>query len=254
MKESERFSTQRVAKLLAALAESNVDHLVVTGDVTMSGETTELERARKLLDRWIEAGRVTLLPGNHDVWSRASAEQYRFLRVLGLDGKGMKRPYRVYPHRQDLGADVALIALDTARWGEDPRATAGAVGVEQLAAARELARAARQEGRAVVVALHHHLVLPRERVESDVHLDRMPLADADKLVRLLSEVPIAAVLHGHRHTAFRLDLPGVAGPVPVICAGSAARAADEPARRPRAMIHAFDRGGLRSVDILVAAA
>ena len=97
-------------------------------------------------------------------------------------------------------------------------------------------------------------LLPRERVESDVHLDQMPLADADKLVRLLSEVPIAAVLHGHRHTAFRLDLPGVAGPVPVICAGSAARAADEPARRPRAMIHAFDRSGLRSVDILVAAA
>ena len=195
-----------------------------------------------------------LLPGNHDVWSRASAEQYRFLRVLGVDGKGMKQPWRVYPHRVDLGEEVALVALDTARWGEDPRETAGAVGVEQLGAARELIRQASQEGRAVVLALHHHLVLPRERVESDVHLEKMPLADADKLVRLIAEVPVAAVLHGHRHTAFRLELPGKAGSIPIICAGSGSRSADEPARRPRAMIHGVDRGGLRSVDILIAAA
>jgi 3',5'-cyclic AMP phosphodiesterase CpdA len=245
---------QRLAKLLAALEESRLDHLVVTGDLTLSGETTELERAKKMLARWSEANRLTLLPGNHDVWSRASAEQYRFLRVLGVDGKGMKQPWRVYPHRADVGPDVAVIALDSARWGEDPRTTAGAIGVEQLQAARELVREASQEGRAVVLALHHHLVLPRERVDSDVHLERMPLADADKLVRLLAEVPVAAVLHGHRHTAFRLELPGMHGPVPVVCAGSGSRVADEPARRPRAMIHGVDRGGLRSVDILVAAA
>jgi hypothetical protein len=105
-----------------------------------------------------------------------------------------------------------------------------------------------------VLALHHHLVLPRERAESDAYLEKMPLADADKLVRLVAELPVAAVLHGHRHTAFRLELPGIAGPVPVICAGSGSRSADEPARRPRAMIHGVDRGGIRSVDILVAAA
>lgn len=245
---------QRLAKLLAGLQESGVDHLVVTGDLTLSGETTEFERVKKLLLPWAEGGRLTLLPGNHDVWSRAAAEQYRFLRVLGVDGKGMKQPWRVYPHRVDLAADVTLVALDSARWGEDPRETAGAIGVEQLGAARELIRDASQEGRAVVLALHHHLVLPRERVESDRYLEKMPLADADRLVRLIAEVPVAAVLHGHRHTAFRLELPGVAGPVPIICAGSASRAADEPARRPRAMIHVIDRGGLRSVDILVAAA
>ena len=65
-------------------------------------------------------------------------------------------------------------------------------------------------GRAVVLALHHHLVLPPERVPSDVYVARMPLADADQLVRLVAELPIAAVLHGHRHTAFRVDLPGAA--------------------------------------------
>jgi 3',5'-cyclic AMP phosphodiesterase CpdA len=245
---------QRLGKLLAALQESRVDHLVVTGDVTLSGETAEFERAKKLLAPWIDSGRLTVVPGNHDVWSRSAAEQYRFLRVLGVDGNGMKQPWRVYPHRVDLADDVALVALDSARWGDDPRSTPGALGVEQLSAAREMIREASQQGRAVVLALHHHLVLPRERVESDVNLEKMPLLDADKLVRLLAEVPVAAVLHGHRHTAFRLELPGKAGPVPVICAGSGSRSADEPARRPRAMIHGIDRSGIHGVDILVAAA
>jgi 3',5'-cyclic AMP phosphodiesterase CpdA len=244
----------RLAKLLAALQEGGVDHLVVTGDVSLSGETSELERVRKMLAPWSDAGRLTVVPGNHDVWSRAAAEQYRFLRVLGVDGKGMKQPWRVYPHRVDVGGEVAIVALDSARWGDSPRETPGALGVEQLGAARELVREASQDGRAVVLALHHHLVLPRERVASDAYLEKMPLLDADKLVRLLAEVPVAAVLHGHRHTAFRLELPGKTGPVPVICAGSGSRSADEPARRPRAMIHGIERGGLRSVDILVAAA
>jgi hypothetical protein len=104
-----------------------------------------------------------------------------------------------------------------------------------------------------VLALHHHLVIPPERVPSDLRLARMPLADAYQVVRLLAEMPIAAVLHGHRHTSFRLDLPGPSGTTPVICSGSASRVADEPARRPRALVHELDRSGLHGVAALVAA-
>ena len=71
----------------------------------------------------------------------------------------------------------------------------------------------------MLLAFHHHVVLPPERVPSDAHVAKMPLADADQVVRLVAELPVAAVLHGHRHTAFRVDLPGPAGPTPVLCAG-----------------------------------
>jgi len=47
----------------------------------------------------------------------------------------------------------------------------------------------------------------------------MPLADADQLVRMICDLRIAAVLHGHRHCAFRVDLPAPPGPTPVLCAG-----------------------------------
>jgi hypothetical protein len=103
----------------------------------------------------------------------------------------------------------------------------------------------------VLLAFHHHVVVPPERVPSDAQLSRMPLADADQVVRLVAEQRIAAVLHGHRHTAFRVDLPGVGGPTPVLCAGSASRVADEPVRRARAYVYELDRSGLRGVEALV---
>lgn len=252
-RDCERHSTKALRRILKALDEERLDHLVVTGDLTQSGEQSELERVRDFLAPWSSSGRLTLLPGNHDVWSLEAAASWRFLRTLGPDGRGMRHPFASYPLAVELSPEVTLIALDSARFGEDPFTTTGLVGTEQLSAARELARSAAREERAVVLALHHHLVLPHERVPSDRLLARTCLADAHLLVRLVADVPFAAILHGHRHVAFRLDLPGPAGPTPVLCSGSASRNADEPVRRPRAQVYCFDRRGLRSCDAIVAA-
>ena len=229
-----------------------VDHLVVTGDVTFSGEPREFERAADLLRPFADAKKLSVVPGNHDVWTEESVETARFLRAIGPDGKGMRRAAPSYPHVVPLGDEVVLVALDSARYGEDPLTTPGRLGSEQLRAARELAREHSKEGRAVLLAFHHHVVLPPERMPSDPAVARMPLFDADKVVRLVAEQPIAAVLHGHRHTAFRVDLPGARGPTPVLCAGSASRVADEPVRRARAYVYEVDRSGVRSVEALVA--
>ncbi len=226
----------------------------MTGDVTLSGETSEFERVAELLAPWSESGKLTVLPGNHDVWSYEAAASWRFLRTLGPDGRGMKKPVAVYPLEVPLSPEVTLLALDTARYGAEPKATAGLVGSEQLNTARDLAREATKQGKAVVLALHHHLVIPPERIPSDMALARMPLADAYKIVRLVAELPFAAVLHGHRHTSFRVEIPGPSGPTPVICAGSASRVADEPVRRPRALVYDIDRSGLHDVSSYVAAA
>jgi 3',5'-cyclic AMP phosphodiesterase CpdA len=243
----------RLAKgLLEALEEVELDHLVVTGDLTLSGEPTEFERVKKLLEPWAESGRLTVLPGNHDVWSYDAAEKYRFLRALGPDGMGMRAAVQSFPCAVPLGDEAVLIALDSARWGEDPWQTPGKLGSQQLRAARELVREHARKEKAVLLAVHHHLVIPPERVPSDARVAKMPLADADQLVRLVAELPIAAILHGHRHVAFRVDLPGVSGPTPVLCAGSASRVADEPVRRARAFVYEVDRTGVKNVESFVA--
>jgi len=250
-KDCERHSAKLAKGLLDALREVTVDHLVVTGDVTFSGEPREFERAADLLRPFAEAGKLTVVPGNHDVWTEESVETGRFLRAIGPDGKGMRKAAPSYPHVVPLGDDAVLVALDSARFGDDPWQTPGRLGSEQIRAARELVRLHSKQARAVLLAFHHHVVLPPERMASDAQVARMPLADADQVVRLVAELPVAAVLHGHRHTAFRVDLPGVAGPTPVLCAGSASRVADEPVRRARAYVYEVDRGGVRSVEALV---
>ncbi len=251
-KDCDRHSPRLAKGLLAALREAQVEHLVVTGDLTFSGEASEFDRAADLLAPWAKDGQITVVPGNHDVWSPESVATSRFLRVIGPDGRGMRKPASIYPLAVALSPEVVLVALDSARHGEQPFETPGQLGAAQLNAARELVRAAVKEGKAVLLALHHHLVLPRERVPSDAAVSRMPLADADKLVRLVAELPVAAVLHGHRHTAFRVDLPGAQGPTPVLCAGSGSRVADEPVRRARAYLYEVDRTGVRNVEALVA--
>ncbi|HEY6100352.1 MAG TPA: metallophosphoesterase, partial [Anaeromyxobacter sp.] len=251
-KDCERHSAKLAKGLLDALREVNVDHLVVTGDLTFSGEPREFERAADMLRPFADARKLTVVPGNHDVWTEESVETGRFLRAIGPDGKGMRRAAPSYPHVVPLGDDAVLLALDSARFGEDPWTTPGRLGSEQLRAARELVREHTKQGRAALLAFHHHVVLPPERVPSDARVARMPLADADQVVRLVAELPVAAVLHGHRHTAFRVDLPGANGPTPVLCAGSASRVADEPVRRARAYVYEIDRSGVRSVEALVA--
>ena len=252
-RDCDRHSVRLAQRILDEIDAAGVDHLLVTGDLTLSSETSEFERAAKLLRKWADAGKLTVVPGNHDVWTADSVKSARFLRMIGPDGRGMRRPQASYPFAALPSPEVAIVALDSTQFGEAPFETPGLLGSAQLQACRELVREHVKEGRAVLLALHHHVLLPRERVPSDALVSRMPLRDADKLVRMVSDVRIAGVLHGHRHCAFRVDIPGAAGPTPILCAGSASRVADEPVRRARGFVYEVDRGGIRSVQPVLAA-
>ena len=56
---------------------------MVTGDLTLSGESREFERAADLLRWWSAAGKLTVVPGNHDVWTADAVDTGR-LQTLGL--------------------------------------------------------------------------------------------------------------------------------------------------------------------------
>ena len=251
-RDCDRHSVRLVQRILDDLEAAGVEHLVVTGDLTLSSEASEFERAAKLLRKWADSGKLTVVPGNHDVWTAESVKTARFLRMIGPDGRGMRRPEPSYPFAALPAPEVAIVALDSAQFGEAPLDTPGLLGSAQLQACRELVREHVKEGRAVLLALHHHLLLPRERIPSDALVARTPLQDADKLVRMVADLRIAGVLHGHRHCAFRVDIPGAAGPTPILCAGSASRVAEEPIRRARGFVYEVDRGGIRSVQPIVA--
>jgi 3',5'-cyclic AMP phosphodiesterase CpdA len=62
--------------LLRDLTERDVDHVVVTGDLTNLGFPAELAEARRWLTRVGPPARLTVVPGNHDAYAASSTSRH----------------------------------------------------------------------------------------------------------------------------------------------------------------------------------
>ncbi|MBI5609310.1 MAG: metallophosphoesterase, partial [Deltaproteobacteria bacterium] len=66
--------------LAERLAQDDIDHVIVTGDLTNLALDSEFARVRKVIERIGAPDRVTLIPGNHDLYTRGSLRHKRFER------------------------------------------------------------------------------------------------------------------------------------------------------------------------------
>lgn len=194
-------------RTVAALLEIRVDHVVVTGDVTHRGRLDELATFRRLTAPI--AGRLTVVPGNHDrlgddagrflMRGRVAAERRDGLHLVRVDSTAPHNRRRLDCHGRLTEADVD--AVDAAL-GEAPR------------------------GALTAVLLHHHVhPLPGDDVwERLAGLVGLPFTaelsrGAALLARLRGRCDL--VLHGHRHVPAELVLGrGEARPLRVVNAGS----------------------------------
>ena len=240
------------ALLVAALrdiAAHRPTHVVLTGDLTLTAERAQFERARAYVDEHLRGLRVSVLPGNHDVWSEAAVRGGWFGRSFGdlaacdLGGGG-------FPYCHLVGDDLAILALDTSPYepGADPSRVKGRVTDAQLARLEALAADPRLDGRVQVLILHHHLRLSEEDAAALDPKDPTPLEDAAALEAALSRLPVHVVLHGHRHKQMRLELSLGGRRVTVLCPGSATRLHEKADRTGRWSLYELDGGALVSVS------
>ncbi len=182
------------------------DRLVITGDLTNLALKSEFEHVRAKLDR---AGLpVTVIPGNHDAYTRGAHRSRRFESYLGHLMQGERGGGAPYPFVQRLDDGVALVGVSTAI-PTLPLIAAGRVGSDQLGrldgALAELAA----QGRFRIVLLHHPPVAGVAKRGHDL-LDLVAFGDV--IARRGAEL----VLHGHEHRELALHLRGPDGePVPV---------------------------------------
>lgn len=220
--------------------EHGADRLVVTGDLTNLALESEFEHVRDQLDA---AGMpVTVIPGNHDVYTRGSLRVKRFEQYFSHLMEGEREDGADYPFVQRLG-DTALVGVTTAI-PSYPLYAVGRVGGEQLARlGRALGRLGR-EGLARVVLIHHP-VLP------GVAKARHELLDLDDFARVIAEHGAELVLHGHEHRRIEGHLRGPGGrPVPVHGVGSGTYLSQKPGKHgaysfytvaPGSISHAYYR-------------
>ncbi len=191
------------------------DHIAVTGDLVNIALEAEFAPAHAWLQRVGSTDRVTVVPGNHDAYVRATRN--RSAEIWGDysrgDGTGVNDPV-TFPFVRRRGP-LALIGVTTAV-PTPPLMATGSLGEAQCDALdRVLAKLCGEQVFRVLL-IHHPL-------RSDSWHKR--LTDADALLALLKRHGVELVLHGHDHIHSTMWFDGPRGRIPAVGVPSASSVA-----------------------------
>lgn len=201
------------AALVADIQRLAPDHIAVTGDLINIGLPAEYEAALAWLEALGPTDRVSVVPGNHDIYVRllrdagvARWQGYMADDAATADGDSS------FPYVRRRGR-VALIGLNSAV-PTRPLVASGQLGEIQLTSLARILDELGREGLARVVMIHHP-PLPGQASP------RKALRDADALAGVLRRHGAELVLHGHNHRREVHRAMGPGADVPVVGVPSA---------------------------------
>ena len=204
-----------IEAMLADIAALAPDHIAITGDLVNIGLPTEYEAARDWLTVVGPPDRVSVVPGNHDIYVdpegangtalwRAYMSSDAFGATVG--GATAAEPptggpwYRdAFPYVRRIGP-VALIGINSSH----PTAigyASGAVGPAQRERLGRILEATGEAGLARVVMIHHP---PVPWLASP----RRALSDVGDVEALIARHGAELVLHGHNHVVSDEEISG----------------------------------------------
>ena len=186
-----RFPRGRLGAVLDRVASLRPDHLLITGDVTTTALPSEFTAIRSALAPLIDtlAGQVTIVPGNHDRYTRASVRGRLFEKAFTE-----LLPQPEFPWIKPIDASTVVLGLDPCR--AHVSAT-GYLPAEQFEAARALVSRGREAGKRIVVACHYPLATPPG---ISGNLKRKRLVNAGSVSDWLRGIGPHLYCCGHVHT------------------------------------------------------
>ena len=224
---------------VSSLLADPVDHVVITGDLSNLALETEFRRARDLISPLGDRRRLSVIPGNHDVYTRGSARAQRFEAFFG-DLMWAPGEPALYPWFKDLGS-AKLLGFNSA-YPTAPLLAVGRIPPEQYE--RLAARATAGElASGAVIALVHHNLHARSWRKDLMH----GLADRDRFVSACASAGIDVILHGHTHKAHRFSRDGVT----IIGCGSSTWSDPHPDHRARYNVYDVRDGALHGTEVRV---
>ena len=207
---SNAHSREVVEQALHKLESLDVDHIVISGDLTNLALESEFAAAAEVVRSINGApGRVSIVPGNHDYYTPGAARTGRFEKFFSEFLKSDLPQYQLdsgYPfcHLRD---DVAIIGLNSGIATPWLFAT-GRVGDEELAAASRLFQDPEVRSRFKIVVVHHPL-LPDEN--HTIQFNRRLIND-DEVLEVVRTNDVDLVMHGHTHYFSILQVPKLGTP------------------------------------------
>lgn len=188
-------------RIVADMQAQRPDHIAVTGDLANLGLPQEHINALAWLKELGPPERVTVVPGNHDTYSRIGRDPgaRRWAGYMTSNAEGLAYAGGEGPPFVRVVGEVALIGVDSAI--ETPPFLAwGRVGKRQLAALAGVLARLRGAGLFRLVLIHH----PPLQGQTDA---TRGLRDAAALEDVLREGGAELVIHGHNHRNMLAWLP-----------------------------------------------
>ena len=189
---------QRIARLVDQVLSLAPDRVLLSGDLTALGDESELRHARALLQPFIAAGLLVVVPGNHDRYTDARGRAFELVfRDLLTSDLPELADANGYPFVKLVGERHAVVGLDSTRVKGWSHYVVGRLGPGQL---RGLARALDHpllRNRTVLLLVHHGPAGPSGRFG----WNESGLLDAPALLRTIRHRPVV-LLHGHSHHRF----------------------------------------------------
>lgn len=239
----------RIAALIAAdCVEQNPDHIAVTGDLATLGLPGEFAVGLAWLETLGEVARVSLTPGNHDIYTKGCdvvcLREWAGYMCSDTWGSDVLGGADGFPYVRRIG-DVALVALNSA---VPTRlfVAAGRIGARQMKATAAVLDRLKNLGLIRVVLMHH----PPLSYQAPA---RRALEDAKEFEAMLKAHGADLVLHGHNHRD-SLVWTGSAGgsriPIVGLATGSTGR---EHRHEPLARYNLYNisgKGGAARIEIV----
>jgi 3',5'-cyclic AMP phosphodiesterase CpdA len=194
--------------LVADVQAQQPDHIAVTGDLVNLALDAEFAPAKTWLDGVGRPDHVTVIPGNHDAYVRAT--RHRFAGSFGDYLRGDAGGEAAFPFVRRRGP-VVLVGVSSAV-PTPPLMATGRLGRAQLEALDRILAQISAEPVFRVLLVHHPL-------RSDSRIKR--LTDSRQLRALLAQHGVELVLHGHDHIHSTMWFDGPNGNIPAIGVPSA---------------------------------
>ncbi|MEQ8825321.1 MAG: metallophosphoesterase [Filomicrobium sp.] len=216
------FAREATDAIVADLLKKAPDHIAVTGDLTNFGLPDELDDATKWLTALGPSSKVSVVPGNHDIYVplRSDIGTARWAEYMRSDQYGASLTAAMnplpppggdirdaFPYVRRMG-NVALIGLNSSL-PMPPFVAAGVLGQQQLDRLEDLLKQLAKNQLFRLIIVHHP---PLKSLAGY----RRGLRDANQFADVLRRAGAELVLHGHNHTNTSVTTEGPNGPVPVI--------------------------------------
>ncbi len=217
--------------ILSLCKQRQVDHIIITGDITNQAKENEFDHFRKILREFsmLDSKKITVINGNHDIfggpyyaedvlsfpitckstdYTQKMDQFYRYTKETFASAKFFSEK-NLFPFLKVVG-DIAIVGLNSvAEWHavKNPIGSNGKINTEQFKSLRELLNSEELKKKKIFIAIHHHFSTTGdgdhssklERLWSAIESATLRLRKKKRLLKLFSKANVAKVLHGHVH-------------------------------------------------------